>query len=228
MQVFSNVRNPGISRAARPAVLIFAVLVAGLIFPTTAGQAQQSSGAAAGARSFVAEVGRQAVETLPARRLGRPAARAAFQKLLRARFDVAGIARRVFADEWQSASGDQRKEAQELYEKWVTDGLMNLLGRHTGETFRLLGAKATKKINAGQYVVGSEIRRPGGERVRVDWSVRRAGQSWLITNLRTPDGGDLVATHRAEFRMILEQAPSGAESTGLEYIIEELRIRTAP
>jgi ABC-type transporter MlaC component len=234
MQIFSRSSFVPLNRVfvrwARRFTLIAFLLPEVLFFPGFDGrpvQAQSPSGAA-GARAFVEGVGREAVERLPARKLGRAEARAAFQKILRAHFDVAGIGGRVFADQWPEASAAQRKEALALYEAWVTDGLMNLMGRHTGESFRLLPAAATVQQSSGRYSVGSEIRRPGGERVRVDWSVRPTGGGWLITNLRTPDGGDLVATHRDEFRLMLEQAPAGAESSGLEYIIEELRIRTAP
>lgn len=213
------------SRFVRVFVTVCALAsVAGITESTALAQSPEG---ASSARNFVARLGRDAVEKLPARGLGRAGARAAFQKILRENFDVAGIGRRVFAAQWASASAKQRKEALRLYETWVTDGLMNLLSRHNGERFRLLSAATTVKISGG-YRVGSEIRRPNGERVRVDWFIRPAGKGWRVTNLRTPDGGDLVATHREEFRLILEQAPASAESTGLEYIIEELRIRTAP
>lgn len=216
-----------------PCILSFFVIVYGSAFYSDA-LAQSDSIApapAASARAFIAKVGRAAVIQLPARKLAPASARAAFQKLLRTHFDISGIGRRVFADNWKQASPEQRKVALRLYETWVTDGLMNLLSRHTGETFRVINSAAVKGAR-GVYMVGSEIRRPNGERVRVDWTVRPVsrgtGATWLITNLRTPDGGDLVKNHRAEFRLMLEQAPSGAKSSGLEYIIEELQIRTAP
>ena len=201
-----------------------AVIAALLICVPVAVKAQAQS-----ASAFVAGVGRTVVEELPARGLDREAARAEFRTLLRAKFDVPGIGRRVVSgDDWNRATPALRSEALTLYETWVTGGLLNLLSRHRGETFRVLKARPAPQAKGGVMIVSSEIRRPNNERVRVDWFVRPAGSgSWLIINLSTAEG-NLVENHRAEFRTILEQAPAGAKSTGLEYIVEELRIRTAP
>ena len=95
--------------------------------------------------------------------------RAYFQKQLRSRFDLNGIAARVFAAHWQSAAPDRRQRALALYEAWLTQGLMQLLGRHSGETFRVQRARRLK--NAA-WSVSSQVQRPNGERIASEWVLR--------------------------------------------------------
>lgn len=192
--------------------------------PSSALTAQIGSVGAAGAVAFVGELGRSAVQELPALRLQPTQARAYFHQQLRSRFDLNGIAARVFAAHWKTAAADRRQRALALYEAWLTDGLMQLLGRHSGETFRVQRAR---KLKGAGWSVSSEVRRPNGERIAIEWVLRELkGGRFLITNLRTADGGDLIRTHREEFQMMLDLAPTSAQSQGLEYLIEELEIRT--
>ena len=195
---------------------IIVLQLVGILFFTTALPARPT------ASQFISRVGEQAIVQLPA-----SDARAGFRKLIAAHFDVNGIAQRVFADVWAEASPGQRTEAVALYARWVEDGLMNLLGPHArragGVQFKVL----RESVSGNTTIVYSRIQ-SGQEQVAVQWSVRPVGAGWLITNLQTPDGGDLIQNHREEFRMIREMAPASAGDVGIEYIIEELRIRTAP
>jgi ABC-type transporter MlaC component len=221
-----------IRRCVRAPLLSSCFAVLFLIDATGPGviRAQAPSGgrnSPASARAFIADLGRKAVEELPAKKPARAELREQYRALLKSHFDVAGIGRAVFADYWGKATPTQRREALALYAEWIIDGLIGLLGRHSGGSFEALGGRAQ---GAGRYVVSSRVRSHQGDVIRVDWHVRPASDSragWRVTNLVAGDG-NLIANHREEFQMMLEQAPTSAGQVGIEYLIEELRIRTAP
>ncbi len=168
------------------------------------------------AQTFIGALAKEAVETIPGKKLKRSAARGEYDRLIGANFDVAGIGRSVLGEYWNQATAEQRKEYLELYRRWAVDGVMNLLGGYRGETVQVSGARQA----GGATIVTTRIQRPGNKPVSIHWHVRKMGGAWKIVNLST-DEGDLITNHRTEFRDMIELGDGS-----VEYLIEELRIRT--
>lgn len=166
---------------------------------------------------FVGALAKEAVETIPARKLKRSAARGEYDRLIGENFDVAGIGRAALGDYWNQASAEQRSEYLTLYRRWAVDGVMNLLSGYRGETVKVIDARAAGNAT----IVRTQIRRPGkNETVTIQWHVRKIGGTWKIVNLSTAEG-DLITNHRSEFRDMIELGDGS-----VQYLIEELRIRT--
>jgi len=94
-----------------------------------------------------------------------------FRQLLRADFDVPGIARFVLGRYWNTATEEQRAEFTKLFEDYIAVAYATRLAEYTGETFKVTGSRP----EADGAIVSSQIVRPAGAApVKVDWRLTDA------------------------------------------------------
>src|SRR5919199_2766650 len=120
--------------------------------------------AAQDARAFVANLGNQAIQVLgpsvsPAQRVAR------FRQLFQNDFDVPGIGQFVLGRYWRTASPQEQQEFLRLFQEYVVQAYSARLGEYGGAPFRVTGSRQA----GDEIVVTSEILRPGGSPIQVDW-----------------------------------------------------------
>src|SRR5437868_5876060 len=116
------------------------------------------------ARAFVANLGNQAIQVLgpsvtPAQRVAR------FRQLFHDDFDVPGIGQFVLGRYWRTATPQEQQDFLQLFQEYIVRAYAGRLGEYGGEPFRVTGLRP----NGEETVVSSEILRPSGNRIQVDW-----------------------------------------------------------
>lgn len=172
--------------------------------------------AAQDARTFVATLGQQAIQVLGSRvpenqRLSR------FRELFRDHFDLGGISQFVLGRYWRIATPQEQQEFLALFHEYLVRAYSARLGQYSGEQFQVLGARP----NGAETIVGSQILRPGGAPVQVDWYLIDGGGRFLITDVYV-GGISMKVTQRDEFAAVIQR--SGGRVAGL---IAELRQKLA-
>lgn len=163
--------------------------------------------AAQDARTFVSTLGAQAIQVLgpsvpPAHRLAR------FRMLFHNDFDVPGIGRFVLGRYWRAATPQEQQEFLALFQEYVVRAYSARLGEYGGEPFRVTGARPS----GHETVVTSEILRPNGNRIEVDWHVVDSGGRYKITDVYI-GGVSMKVTQRDEFAAVIQR--NGGRVEGL-------------
>ena len=194
----------------RSPVIAALILLLGLVV------APPRQAAAQDARAFVAGLGTQAIQVLgpsvsPAQRVAR------FRQLFHDDFDVPGIGQFVLGRYWRVATPAEQKEFLQLFQEYIVQSYAARLAEYGGEPFRVIGSRPA----GAETVVSSEIDRPSGSRVLVDWYLIERGGSPKITDVYV-GGVSMKVTQRDEFASVIQR--NGGRVDGL---LAQLRQRLA-
>jgi|SRR5579872_1418997 len=168
------------------------------------------------ATAFVRTLGTEAIQVLgpsvsPAQRLVR------FRQIFQNDFDVAGIGQFVLGRYWRTATPPQQQEFLQLFQEYVVQAYASRLGQYGGEPFRVTGARPT----GDETVVSSEVSRPGGSPIQIDWYLINRGGQFKITDVYV-GGVSMKVTQRDEFASVIQH--DGGHIDGL---LTRLRQKTA-
>jgi phospholipid transport system substrate-binding protein len=157
-------------------------------------------------RAFVQQVGTEGIQVLgpsvpQAQRVAR------FRQLFMSDFDVPGIGQFVLGRYWRTLPPEQQQEFLHLFQEYTVQAYSQRLGQYGGGQFRVLGARP----NGDQIVVSSEVARPNGNPVRMDWYLVDRGGQYKITDVYV-DGVSMKATQRDEFASIIQRNNGSTES----------------
>jgi phospholipid transport system substrate-binding protein len=181
-----------------------------VLFASAAGAVaplSRSASGAATAADFIGALGNQALEVI--RSSASPGQKAAyFHQALRQDFDLAAIARFVLGPYWRLASPAQRQEFETLLEDYLVRFYGQRFAEYRGASFRVTGSRSSP---AGE-IVTSEIVRPQGAPVEVDWRLGIQNGQYKITDVSI-DGVSMALTQRAQFAGIIER--NGGQVAGL-------------
>ncbi len=167
------------------------------------------------AARFVHRLGNQTIETLAAPDLTLDQRKDQFRGLLIRGFDIPFIGRFVIGRHWRAATPDQRGDYMALYSEFFLQTYASRIGEYSGQTFTVTGARA---VNAKDFVVRTQIKRPGGQPFNADWRVRKADGGYRVIDVMV-EGVSLAITQRSEFASV-------AQRIGLDGLIATLRTRT--
>ena len=176
-------------RSAAIGVLILAVLVC----------AAPRQAAAQDARAFIAKLGESAIQVLgprasPEQRLTR------FRELFHDDFDIPGIGQFVLGRYWRTATPQEQQDFLGLFQEYLVRAYSARLSEYAGEPFRVTGSRP----NGEESVIASEILRPNGGRLAVDWYVVERGGSHKITDVHV-GGVSMKVTQRDEFASVIQR-----------------------
>lgn len=181
------------------------VVAAGLGMPSTV-MAQSGDGEAG---AFIQSLGNEAVRTFSDKSLTREQALQRFQPLLRKGFDVPYIGRWVLGHHWNQATEQQQGDYQRLFEQLIIKTYAGRFLEYSGETFKVAGSRPE---NATDAIVTSQIIRPSGPPVNLEWRVRRRDGQHKIIDVAV-EGISMGVTQRQEFAAVIQQ--NGGKVEGL-------------
>jgi phospholipid transport system substrate-binding protein len=124
---------------------------------------------------------------------------ARLQRLFDDDFDVSGLADFSLGAYRRIATPQQQQEYLQLYRQYTVALYGTELGHYGAAPFRVTGSR----IYDDQAVVTSEITRPDGSRVEIDWSLDRIGGAYKIVDV-TIAGMSMKLTQRDEFARWIE------------------------
>lgn len=160
---------------------------------------------AANAGAFVKNLGDQVVGALKDKSMSEAQRTASFRRLFDLGFDVPEISRFVLGRFWRQATPAQRTDYQKLFEEFIVLTYAARFSGYSGETFAVLG---TRPGEDGTEMVRSEIHRPDGPPVRVDWKVTHKGGQYKIVDV-VVEGVSMAITQRQEFASVIQNGGNG-------------------
>lgn len=159
----------------------------------------------------------QAIDVLAAQQLSDQQREAEFRRLLTDGFDVDAISRFVLGRHLRSATNDQRIEYRQLFEDFI---VATYARRLSGQTEGNFVVGPVRERTEKRAIVGSEIQRPEGAPIAVDWRLRYKGGDWRIVDIMI-EGISMAITQRSEFYAVISN--NGGHVEGL---LQKLREKT--
>jgi phospholipid transport system substrate-binding protein len=193
-------------------ILLVLVFLAALTRGSLAGDDEDAA-------QFVRSFGDQAIAMLSDPALGPADREREFRHLLTDGFHLELIGRFVLGRHWRRASDEERAEFQRLFEDYVVASYAQQLANYAGE--QLVIQRGQVKGERGA-LVSSQITRPQGDPIQVEWRLRRAGEGWRIIDV-VVEGISMAVTHRSEFSSVI-----GSHGGRIDGLLEVLRGKTAP
>ena len=115
-------------------------------------------------------------------------------------FDIASMARLAVGPSWAGLTEAQRQQVTESFGRYIAATYADRFDSYAGQKMELTGEQpATSGV-----MVRSQIIKANGEPVKVDYMMRRNGDSWLISDIYLDSAISEVATRRSEFAAILK------------------------
>ena len=150
-------------------------------------------------RAFIAALGNQAIQVLgPGVSQSQRIAR--FRQLFQSDFDVPGIGQFVLGRYWRTATPEEQQEFLRLFQEYIVQSYAAQLGEYGGEPFRVTGSRPS----GNETVVTSEIDRPSGSRIVVDWYVVERGGAPKISDVYV-GGVSMKVTQRDQFASVIQR-----------------------
>jgi len=123
------------------------------------------------------------------------------EPVIRRRFDVAAMARLSVGPTWASLTEGQRQQMTESYGRYISAIYADRFDSYSGQTL----AESGEQPAPPGVMVKSQITKANGDPVKVDYMMRRNGDSWLISDIYLDSAISEVATRRSEFAAILKK-----------------------
>jgi phospholipid transport system substrate-binding protein len=183
-------------------------------------QARSAGNAVPEASEFVTRLAERAIEGLTQRELPLAERLGRFRQLLNDGFDVPQIGRFVLGRYWRVASEDERREYLRLFEDYIVQNYATRFGEYAGENLRVGNATAAPDSTV---TVASELLRPSGPPVKVDWKLAKQDGSFKITDVMV-EGVSMSITQRDDFSASIQR--SGGKVEGLLAMLRD-RVKTA-
>jgi phospholipid transport system substrate-binding protein len=124
-----------------------------------------------------------------------------FQELLYLGFDVPYIARFVLGRYWNAATADQREEYERLFTRMILKIYADRFSLYAGETLKVVGSRQDSSVDA---IVSSQIVRPSGPPINVDWRVRDRNGEYKIIDV-VVEGISMGVVQRDEFSSVIQR-----------------------
>lgn len=174
------------------------LLVAFLLFAATLARVSPAAALPQNPARFIQDLGNKAIAAL-SHNLSSNVREARFERLYVQYFDAPRIARFVLGRYWWVASHDQRRQFEELFEKYVVFAYSARLSVYSGETLRVTGSRPDDK----DFLVSSEILYRGGQPpTKILWRLRREGDGLKIVDVMV-EGISMAVTQRQEFASVI-------------------------
>ena len=134
------------------------------------------------------------------RTLGPSGRFAQLQPVIRRSFDIAAMARLSVGPVWAGLSEGQRTQLTDSFGRYISAIFADRFASCAGQKLEVTGEQPAPS----GVMVKSQIIKASGEPVKIDYMMRRNGDSWLISDIYLDGAISEVATRRSEFAAILK------------------------
>jgi len=174
---------------------------------------------AAGPDHFIASLGERVINVVTDDSADPAAREKIFRDLFQNAFAVEDISRFVLGRHWRSATDEQRRQFQRAFEDYAVKTYASRFSQYSGEKFVVKEAQPIGE--QGDQIVGTVVERPsGGPPLRIDWRVRKLGDSWRIVDIHV-EGVSMAITQRQEYTAVLQQS-----NGNLDALVDRIKART--
>ena len=134
------------------------------------------------------------------------------ERVLLPHFDVDHAARLVLGKHWRTATPEQRQRFIDGFYGSLMSNYGDALVEFTGDRIRVL--PSTVVPDATSAVVRTEVKRSNGQKIPVNYSMRRTGQGWKAWDV-VIEGISYVKSFREDFGAEIDQQ-------GIDAVIQRL------
>ena len=120
--------------------------------------------------------------------------------VIRRTFDIASMVRLSVGSSWAGLSEAQRQQVSESFGRYISAIYADRFDSYDGQKLEV----TSEQPAPSGVIVKSQIIKANGEPVKVDYMMRRNGESWLISDIYLDGAISEVATRRSEFATILK------------------------
>jgi phospholipid transport system substrate-binding protein len=120
--------------------------------------------------------------------------------VIRRSFDIASMARLSVGSSWTGLSEAQRQQMTESFGRYISAIYADRFDSYDGQKLEV----TSEQPAPSGVMVRSQIIKANGEPVKVDYMMRRSGETWLISDVYLDGAISEVATRRSEFAAILK------------------------
>ena len=121
------------------------------------------------------------------------------EPVVRRTFDIATMARLSVGPSWATMSESQRQQVIDGFGRYISAIYADRFDSYAGQKLQVTDEQPA----AAGVMVHSQIVKANGEPVKVDYLMRKNGDSWLIADIYLDGAISEVATRRSEFAAIL-------------------------
>ena len=121
------------------------------------------------------------------------------EPVVRRTFDIATMARLSVGSSWTTMSESQRQQVIDGFGRYISAIYADRFDSYAGQKLQVTDEQPA----AAGVMVHSQIVKANGEPVKVDYLMRKNGDSWLIADIYLDGAISEVATRRSEFAAIL-------------------------
>ncbi len=191
---------------------LLAILAASLSFASATLRAAPASDATAFIKSIVGD----AIQALNDKKLSDDQREKQFRAMLHTDFDMPRIARFVVGRYWATASDQEKKNFQKLFEDYIVRAYAARFGQYNGEQVKVLGSRPESETVT---LVTSQVERTdGGPPAKVDWRVRKQDNDFKIVDIDV-EGVSMLLTQREEFASVIQR--NGGTVASLNKTLEQ-------
>jgi phospholipid transport system substrate-binding protein len=135
------------------------------------------------------------------RTLGQSGRFTQLEPVIRRSFDIASMARLAVGPSWAGLTEAQCRQVTESFGRYISAIYADRFDSYAGQKLEVTGEQAAPS----GVMVKSQIVKANGEPVKVDYMMRRNGETWLISDIYLDGAISEVATRRSEFAAILKK-----------------------
>ena len=132
--------------------------------------------------------------------LGQSGRFAQLEPVVRRTFDIASMARLSVGPSWATMNESQRQQVIDGFGRYISAIYADRFDSYAGQKLQVTDEQPA----AAGIIVHSQIVKANGEPVKVDYLMRKNGDSWLIADVYLDGAISEVATRRSEFAAILK------------------------
>ena len=134
------------------------------------------------------------------RTLGQSGRFVKLEPVVRRTFDIASMARLSVGPSWATMNESQRQQVIDGFGRYISAIYADRFDSYAGQKLQVTDEQPA----AAGIIVHSQIVKANGEPVKVDYLMRKNGDSWLIADVYLDGAISEVATRRSEFAAILK------------------------
>lgn len=175
------------------------IVVALIVLIGVAGHAYSAEANTPG--EFLEEFGAKAIKLLAETAPGEVRRESEMRRLLNEGFDIDFIGRFALSRYWRSASDAEKAEFRKLFEDYLIAAYGKRFGTYNGERF-VIGQTIPEEDE--RAVVRSDVVRPGGDTMAVNWRLQRRDGKWRVIDIMV-EGVSMMVTQRSEFTALLQR-----------------------
>src|SRR5690349_12253544 len=122
------------------------------------------------------------------------------EPVIRRTFDIPSMTRLSVGTPWAGLSEARRQQLTESFGRYISAIYADRFDSYDGQKLEVTGEQSAPV----GVMIRSQIIKANGEQVKVDYMMRRSGDSWLISDIYLDGAISEVATRHSEFTAIVK------------------------